>query len=347
MLLLALSLAACSGVKERREAYRHAVEPPLLEVPPPLRQPQSTGALVLPEPLGADERGEVELAASGIVASAANEPGSLADISGVRLARDGALRWLVVEATAEQTWLSVKDYLNRYGPPLKREHEAFMTLETDWVAPPAGTERRSMLRKLFGRLYSSGTREKFRIRLAAGGEPGTTEVHVAQQRMQQQAVDDSVRWLPAQADPEREIDVLMQLMVHFGADEQQAERMLAQPVDVVTTIKRDERPPYLSITAPLSWAWPRLGLALDRADAAVLSSDAQAAEYRVVFPLAMEDDDDDLLAFGRRKKVTNLSLRIVLEEAQGGTRVDVRGDAGETVDEDVAERVLKILRKQL
>lgn len=344
VLMCALSVVACSGVKERREAYRHANVPPPLEVPPSLQSPQGADALVLPQRTEMQDRVSADAATS---ASDQGQLGALADVSGVRLERDGALGWLVVGAPAAQVWPQVKDYLNRYGPPLHREHEAFMTLETDWVAPPADKERRSRLGKLFGKLYSSGTREKFRIRLAPGVVAGTTEVHVAQQRMQQAAVDESVRWLPAPADLERERDLLKRMMVHFGMDSQGAERALLQAIEVTTALARQDGQTYLEITAPFSWAWPRLGLALDRADIAVSSSDRDTGEFHVVFPYTARSDDDGALFFARKKQVVEVPLRLVVDETGGITRVIVRDDEGTAADDGVAERVLKAVRKQL
>ena len=68
-----------------------------------------------------------------------------------------------------------------YGFLLKREDPQTGIMETDWAENRADIPKgviRDMIGKVFDQLYSAATRDKFRVRLERGQQPGTTEVYV-------------------------------------------------------------------------------------------------------------------------------------------------------------------------
>ena len=72
-------------------------------------------------------------------------------------------------------------------------------------------------------LYSTGTRDRFRIRLERGKEPGTTEIYLSHQGMEEVVASGSgsdhisTMWQGRPSDPELETEMLRLLMAHLGA----------------------------------------------------------------------------------------------------------------------------------
>ena len=121
--------------------------------------------------------------------------------------RAGTQRWLVVSGKSpEQLWPALKAFWQDNGFVIKSEDPAVGVMETDWAENRAKLPNDG-LRKLLetvglGSVYSTGERDKFRIRLekTANG----TEVYFSHRGMEEVYADSTKTntiWRPRATDP--------------------------------------------------------------------------------------------------------------------------------------------------
>src|SRR3989338_5191992 len=203
-LLVSFVVSGCQifqEVKEKRKIdYQTSRRLPSLEIPPDL-----TGL-----PVGKDSPIPVARSTatySEFISDKKNTPGQAAAVipdaaSDMRLEREGRNRWLVENAETG-------------------------VIETDWAENRAkvGTAVQLVLAKWMAALYSTGTRDRFRIRLERGKEPGTTEIYLSHQGMEEVVASGSgsdhisTMWQGRPSDPDLETEMLRLLMTHLGAKE--------------------------------------------------------------------------------------------------------------------------------
>ncbi len=107
----------------KRIDYKSSASAPSLEVPPDLTTPQY------------DDRYAVTTA-SGLAAQTAARPKQsdlLPTNPEARIAREGNERWLVVKATPEQAWSTVRKFWTDTGFVIATEQPAVGVMETDWA----------------------------------------------------------------------------------------------------------------------------------------------------------------------------------------------------------------------
>ena len=177
--MLSLLLAGCGLTSNKSTDYRsQGGKIPSLEVPPDLTSPIADDRFVIPDSKATTfstynrERGSAPAAGSAV----------LPKVENARIERAGEQRWLVVKASPEQVWQTIKDFWVENGFVLKRETPETGIMETDWAENRAKIPQ-DMVRRTVGRLldglYESGTRDKFRTRIEPGSEPGTTDIYVS------------------------------------------------------------------------------------------------------------------------------------------------------------------------
>jgi len=180
-LVVMLSLACCESMPSlsKRIDYKSAAgSTPSLELPPDLTTPQY------------DDRYAVS-SASELAAKDATHPKQselLPVNSEAHVARAGTQRWLVVKATPEQAWSTVRKFWTDSGFVIATEQPALGIMETDWAENRAEIPQ-DILRKYIGKyidvFYSTYKRDKFRTRIERGADPGTVEIYVSHRGMEQ------------------------------------------------------------------------------------------------------------------------------------------------------------------
>ncbi len=147
----------------------------------------------------------------------------------IHVERDGDKRWLVIQSDSAAVWNKMREFWLQNGFLIKREDPRIGILETDWAENRADIPMdpvRKVLSKALDSLYSSPTRDMFRVRLEAGAKPGTTELFLTHRGMQEVFDDKTTIWQPRPSDPELESEMLNRLMVYMGVQEQQAKQAL-------------------------------------------------------------------------------------------------------------------------
>jgi outer membrane protein assembly factor BamC len=364
-------LTACQTVKsvvgDKDVEYRSTTTVDTLEVPPDLTSGGIDDTMVVPDAGGTgtatysayqSDRGapQASQAATGILPT----PQS------VRIERAGTQRWLVVNGTPQQVWHKVREFWLRNGMLIDKENPVAGVMETNWAENRANVSSgpiQKYLGKWLGSLYSTGTRDRFRVRLEPGQEANTTEIYLSHRGMVEKVSDIgggggepvTTMWEPRDPDPDLEAEMLRMLMVHLGVSEQRATTLAKtayeQPAAERATLSTAaEGHSVLSMSDDFERAWRRVGLSLDRVGFTVEDRDRSAGIYYVRYV----DPDEGIKKkgflsrmFGGDKELTNIEYRVVLEKADAGTNVVVRDKSGAYDSSKTAKRILSLLHEQL
>jgi len=364
--LAAVSIAGCQTIEQKRKIdYRNTRTLPPLEIPPDLsslpdrEHPAASGGTATATYSGMS-RDDKPAPAAGTGETV------LPQYPGIRLARDGQARWLVVEAQPQALWNPVREFLLNSGLLIAEENPTTGVIETDWAENRAkvGTGGQKLLAKWMSMLYSTGQRDKYRVRLERGTVPGTTEIYLSHQGVQEEAVNDNASsgptgsyWKPRPSDPELETEMLQRLVAHLGGQETVAKAMpratpstAEEPAPANATLTRDGDGVSLALQDSLDRAWRRVGLSLDRIGFTVEDRDRSKGIYYVryidpeaqgkkkgMFSRWFSDDD---------KQPPN-QYQVHLKPAESGTEVEVLDKNGVPEGSKTGERILGLLYEQL
>ena len=375
--LAAATLALVSGCGlfgKKNEEFKAASRPTKsLEVPPELTAPVADDRFVIPDPRtqttysSYQQRTQPSGAPAGPVT-----PGVLPKIEGAHIEKVGDQRWLVVKGAPEAVWPRVHDFWIEAGFSLVQEKPDVGILETDWFEDrtkiPEDIIRRTIGRVL-DRVYSTGTRDKYRMRLEKGSEPGTTEIYVTHRGMEEvytNANQDTTKWQPRQPDRGLEAEMLQRIMVKLGVPEttRLASAAPGAPTASSAPSAAGTQPRNavleggsLVVNDSFDRAWRRVGLALDRVGFTVEDRDRSKGIFFVRYI-----DPDAAAEAGKKKEGVWESLkfwkpaakgpqpqfRIHVGDAGGGlSQVDVQNAQGSPEASPTGKRILSLLFEQL
>jgi len=370
-------IAGCGTVKSIKEEflpdkkkidYREAREGTNLEVPPDLTSSSIDDGLVIPDIAPASGSASIsdynrERQGRNTLRTAAVLPKQ----DDIRVARDSSSRWLVIKGSAQQVWPRLREFFLQNGFLIKREDPRIGIIETDWAENRADIPQDFITRnisKLFDSIYSAATRDKYRIRLEAGTEAGTTELYLTHRGAEEvvdQATDTSTIWKPRPSDPELEVEMLRRITIFFGVEENKARNLFASRENRVerAQLTRDgEGLANLRVKEDFARAWRRTGLALDRVGFTVEDRDRSRGLYYVRYIDPLKDSNakkekgilDKLTfnIFSGDDSVQDKSTYLVSLKEQGEqTDVTVLNDKGKLEKSGTAFRILTLLHEQL
>ena len=361
--MLSLLLAGCGFTSNKSTDYRsQGGKIPSLEVPPDLTSPVADDRFVIPDSKATTfstynrERSSTPASGSAV----------LPKVENARIERAGEQRWLVVKASPEQVWTTIRDFWVESGFVLKRETRETGIMETDWAENrskiPQDLVRRTVGRLLDG-LYDTGTRDKFRTRIEVGNEPGTTDIYVSHRGVGEvytNADKTSTAWQPQPADKELEAEMLARLMLKFGfgggLDKASAiAGATGAPANVARASYDKNKGGSLKVNEPFDRAWRRVGLALDRVGFTVEDRDRSKGLFfvRYIDPevdarSGQEKGFLDKLAFWRKDDpAAKPQYRVHVAEVAGISDVEVQGIDGRLDNSATAKRILGLLLEQL
>ncbi len=375
MALLAASFVAlpgCSWFGTKNSDYRSQggrIQP--LEVPPDLTQPTLDDRFTIPD--GKSTTYSAYNKDRGTAGASAGSSVGALKLDNARIERAGGQRWLVVKAEPARVWPVVRDFWTEAGYVLKRETADSGIMETDWredrTRIPQDFVRNTVGRVLDG-LWSTGERDKFRTRIEAGSEPGTTDIFISHRGLEEVATgaDKTVTaWQPRANNSELESEMLGRLMIKFGIPAETAKTVVAAaPAGAAAnTASGTPTPPRatydkvaggnLTVNEAFDRAWRRVGLALDRSGFTVEDCDRSKGLFFVRY-IDPEADGKasgkkgflESLAFWRKDDPANRPLyRIFVAEKSGTSEVQVQGADGKVENSATAKRILSLLLEQL
>ncbi|MDR0769768.1 MAG: outer membrane protein assembly factor BamC [Burkholderiales bacterium] len=355
-----LVLSGCGGVQGltsgKRIDYQSARSSPALEIPPDLSAPQY------------DDRYAVASAsdlASRDIRAEARQRTVLPDVPLARLERAGSERWLVVQASPSVAWEILRQFWIDTGFVLAEEKPMIGIMETDWAENRAEIPQ-DILRRTVGKyidfFYTTYKRDKFRTRIEKSAEPDTVEIYLSHRGMEQVPTTKldggspaAFAWALMPPNPELEAEMLMRIMVRFGAAEEQAKTAVAPSSDTPqrASLVKDSGEMKLVLADDFDRAWRRVGLALDRTGFTVTDRDRAQGIYYVRYAdpsadLAKSDSWLSKLAFWRSNEARAAENYRVLVAAGGEqSAVTVLSDAGTAIQSGDAEQILTVLQEQL
>lgn len=374
LLLASLLLAGCGIFESKKADYQSVQRTKPLDIPPELSAPAK------------DDRYTVsELGSKGTTFSSYNAERSAAKASGtpegalkpapvlvlsekLKVERAGNQRWLVMPGTPDKVWPQVRRFVDNRGLVVKTESPELGLIDTEWAektiyVPQGGI--RGPLAKALGTLYSTGERDKYRIRLEPGREPGTTDVFISHRGVEEVFIDegkDHTRWQPRPSDPGLEAEMLARLIQFVGVEEQKSVAIVAAaatngPGDRARLVESANKL-SVDVDERFDRAWRRVGLALDRNGFTVEDRDRAKGVYFVRFqdPLADQKASKkswfDSLAFWRDDKAAAELAQTTIRVAVRGTgdelsSVEVQEKSGSPLNNAAARRILEIVRNEL
>jgi outer membrane protein assembly factor BamC len=372
-LAFALSLGGCAVsdyLEEKgRIDYKSAASVPrrTLEVPPDLVTPRADERFGVPGARSADrtlssfERDRTQAAARPAAS------GVLPAAPGVRLERSGQQRWLVVDAPVDKVWVPLRDFWTETGFTLEVDSPETGILETNWLENRARVPLdfiRRTLGKVVDGLYSTGTLDKFRVRVERLPD-GRSEIYVTHRGLEEVAtgvVRDSFIWQRRAPEPDLEAEMLNRISVKLTGG-QRAEQLVAAgkatPQEIRDVRISGQGPDRgIDIDDPFDRAWRRVGLALDRGGFTVEDRDRSRGAFFVRYIDADEQaraaaERPGFLSrvFGRGSKPQlSQQYRITLASAGSGVRLAVQDKDGKpTLEADRAtvNRILDLLLQQM
>jgi outer membrane protein assembly factor BamC len=358
--LLTIGLGGCTLFGASKAENSPAKQREALEVPPDLTRPSGDNPAAVPADGTAaysDYTGKSPAAnANPATANGKSAPAA----AGVRLERDGAQRWLVVQDDPERVWVKARDYFLRSKIDLTVDNPKTGVLESDWIDRPV--KYTGYFSQFMASLQSTGLRDKFRVRVERGRVNGTAEVYVSHQGLAQMVTNSDgssatqITWQPSPADPEMEAEMLGKLLAHFGLDEQQVKgQMTAAGSERAQLVKGELILPQDDLDA----AWRRVGQALDRAGVIIEDRDRSAGIFYVRYVDSGQTGKRGLFSWFRgepgkasagsdgKAEAPSDRFQIRLKTTPAGTSVNVLDVKGEPEVSTTGPQLLGVLQQQL
>jgi outer membrane protein assembly factor BamC len=336
-----------------------------LEIPPDLTRSSIQDAMVIPDAGSASYEEYANKRGNGGATTVVADQ-VLPEFENIKIKRDGDQRWLVINADPQAVWPKVVAFWRNNGLLLVEEDPTIGVMKTDWLESRADIKQgviTEFFRKTLGSIYSSATRDQFRVRLEKGLEPGTTELYLTHRGMEEKLVEDvsgnadTTYWTPRPNDPGIEAAMLRSLMVYMGMAKEQAEAALAKEgtrekrSQLIKTEQRSE----LWINESFARAWRLTGVALDRVGFAVEDRDRSSGIYFVRYNELSGASEEDKgffskLAFWRDDEESfdkETQYQVKLTDFDDRTQVQVRDQNGAEVDAKTGGRILTLIHEQI
>ncbi|MDX3894191.1 outer membrane protein assembly factor BamC [Pusillimonas sp.] len=272
----------------------------------------------------------------------------------VRVMRDGNIRWLVVDQTAEDVYPKVVDFWGEQGFTIHTQNPRAGLIETDWAENRAKVPEgwiKSALGSIIDSVFDSGERERFRTRLER--VDGRTEIYISHDQMVETGTSDNTgfKWVEGKEDPGLNAAMLARLMVFLGTDIDRAQTLVTQAENDANR-PQVERPAEdqasLRLNESFDRAWRRVGVAIDSAGFSVDDRDRSSGDYFVRY---LDTDTGRKIEqpnfFGRlfgSKGTSEAEVYRIHVAEQGGTSVvSVLDQAGQVDQSDTAKRIISVL----
>ena len=358
----ALMLGGCSSLEGllggSKVDYRsQATKTAPLDVPPDLTQLAREGrfrtASGTVSASGMEARGSAAATTTQVAPTA---------VGNIRVERQGNQRWLNVPLPPEQVWPVAKAFWTERGFTLEVENAQTGVLETGWAENRAKIPEdfiRRTIGRVFDALYSTGERDRFRMRLERTATG--TEVYISHRAMEEvytSVQKDGTAWRAKPSDPQLEAEMLSALMIRLGARDEVAREAVAKAAATPAPAPTQARPSpgtsgatTLVVDDDFDRAWRRVGLALDRGGFSVEDRDRAAGLFfvRYVDPSLAGKEEPSFLSkwFGRSDQTPVQRLRVQLKAEGGKTTVSVQNSQGTPETGDAAKRIIDRLSADL
>ncbi len=360
------SLVGCSTVDDAVESYKAykkelnyetSVEVKPLEVPPDLTTATIQDLYHVPGGTTTLKSYESEGGAGSLVQKVADVMPVQKEI---QVMRDGDQRWLLIQATPEQLWPKLREFWLKNGFLIQREDPRVGIMETDWAenrAEITGGPIRDILSKAIDAIYSTGTRDKFRVRLERNEQQGVTELYLSHRRMEEVPSGETFVWHPHPAMPEMEAELLSRIMSFLGMEAAKANATLSEldskpVVERARIVDTSDGEHFLLINEGFARTWRRAGHALDRVGFTVEDRDRSKGLYYVRYIDPFKDNEqkgilDKLKFWDGDERPQEGEYQVKVESHEQISRILVLDQSGQADHSNTARRILTLLHEQL
>ncbi|MFV2060351.1 MAG: outer membrane protein assembly factor BamC [Gammaproteobacteria bacterium] len=276
-----LLLVSCSATDDKA-VYEHVAEERPLTVPPDMVIPQQNSALSVPQI--APQSASYKVYSQQKSQNGSNEGLLKTQTSGIKLVRDGAIRWLEIDAKPEDIWKKTIDFFEATGFQIAVKKPNLGIIETDWLENRA-TSPTNWFTKMF---YSAKYFDKYRVRLERNQNNTKTLMFLTHQGAKKGETEDKdvkadIVLVPRDSEPELEFEMLQQFLVYLGNDKNHVKKVLAKEASEKRTklITTDKDLNLLIVKEIFSRTWRRTGLAIDRLGFTVEDKNRSAGIYYI------------------------------------------------------------------
>jgi outer membrane protein assembly factor BamC len=361
--MAALALISCKSVTSNDTVdYKSsgAVRGPNLSYPPDLITAQADRRYIVQD--GTATMSEYNAA---VKKSAQMRTNVMTGIPGMRIAKDGERRWLVVEKPAPELYPQVKDFWQENGFLLVVDSPSTGIMETDWAENRAKIAQdfiRSAIGGALDSLYDTGERDKYKTRLEVT-KPGETEIYITQRGAIEKCTTDttgaclSTIWTPRPNDPELEAVFLARLMERLGMTQEQAKAMVAAPLGPKTPkakfVQEGNNKGYIELSAGFDRSWRDIGLALDRSNFTVEDRNRSQGVYFVRYVNAKDVGDSkgffsNLFSSKDDSKLQAKKYQVIVKSTgENSSNVYVQDADGKPENTPAGFQLLTLLTEQL
>jgi outer membrane protein assembly factor BamC len=344
-------VVSCSSTDDRA-VYEHVAEEKPLTVPPDMVLPQQNTALRVPEI--APQSTTYKIYSQQKTDKGSDESLLKSQTSGIQLVRDGAIRWLVIDAEPKDIWKKVIHFLEATGFKIVVRKPKLGIVETNWQENKA-TSPTNWLSKIF---YSAKFYDKYRVRLERNNDNTKTLMFLTHQGAKKgEAENDDVKvdivLVPRDSEPELEFEMLQNFLIYLGNDESTIKKVLkTEDIQKRTKlITSDDKTTVLIVKEIFPRTWRRTGLALDRLGFTVEDKNRSAGIYYINVSntfIETEKKEDGFFAglFSKEQAVISQYL-ISLEDKQGEIHIKVLTRQGDENKSPLQKRILEKLDELL
>ena len=363
LLCVGFGLVACKSVTSSDTVdYKSsgAVRGPNLSYPPDLITSQADRRYIVQD--GTATMSEYNAA---VKKSSQLRTNVMTGIPGMRIARDGERRWLVVEKPAPELYPQVKDFWQENGFLLVIDSPSTGIMETDWAENRAKIAQdwiRSTVGGALDSIYDTGERDKYKTRLEVS-KPNETEIYITQRGAIEKCTTDSTNncistiWTARPNDPELEAAFLARLMERLGMTQEQAKAMVAVTLGPKTAkanlVQEGVNKAHIEISTSFDRAWRDVGLALDRSNFTVEDRDRSSGVYfvRYVNPKDLGDTKGFFTNLFSSKDDSSLKAKkyrvVVQKTGDEASTVYVQDADGKPENTPAGLQLLTLLTEQL
>jgi outer membrane protein assembly factor BamC len=361
-----ISLVGCSSLGSDKvvDYGAGAKQVPKLEVPPDLTAPETDERYKMPQTDGATIATYSDYS-KGNAAQSIDTGKVLPEVKGVRLERDGARRWLVVNDNPEKVWSVVKTFWQETGLTIKSEDQAAGVMETDWQENRSNIPKsvvRDVIGKVFDNVYSSDQRDQYLTRLERNKDGKSTEVYITHHGIEKVFSEDksSSKWQARANDPELEAIMLQRLMVRFGASEAEANKAVAatgakaasststgsapEPAGAAILREISGGNVIIVVNDAFDRSWRRVGLAIESAELGVEDKDREMGTY-FLRPIKVQSSWAEKLKFWKTSETAGKHYRVNVKD--GGTACEVSVTDQNKASSDVTKKLTEEIYRHI
>lgn len=332
VVLTMLGLSACGWVRDSASDYRRDRELPPLQVPADLDGSRIQSFYAVPPVQGDAVPAWTDLPRPETLARSEDDQAA-------RIQKLGQDQWALVQLAPDQVWPLLKGLLQSNRISLAREDAAQGLMLTDWLSVE-GRDRQ----------------ERYWLRVDAGVQRNTTELHVRQQLRNPDA--DTLSWPARSDDGQREYTLLYEAAGHLADQKETASvSLMAQGIRTASKVslqQRADEEPWLLLELPYDRAWGSLGVALTKAGFETVDRHHSDGVYFVRPPHLKNEDKPGfwarLFGAGGAEKETTLDRQWQVSlKAQDEARMAIHLQGSSPREPDAATRLryLNLIRAHL